>query len=276
MSDVTRHEMPNGDVCFYRDSDHAYWERSLDDGKCSGRIPGISTVAKCADTGSNDGLLDWASKLTVEGAAREASLGLSLDDPDDIKAALAWMASGERIWLTLQEEKLTWRHIRQEAGERGSQSHDILERLANDEDVKPTNGYDSAVIDWWATNAPKPIHVEAVVYSSALSLAGRFDLMAIIEGERWLLDLKTSKWISPAFFAQLNLYHKAACHAGYPRADRLGIIQVRENGTWEQVECPVRPEWALQALDTYLVGKDLQKAVRAAQKQAQQQMAVAA
>ena len=100
--------------------------------------------------------------------------------------------------------------------------------------------------------------------------------MADIDGERWLLDLKTSKWVSSAFFAQLNLYALTAEKAGYPKPDRLGIIQVREGGTWEQVECPVRPEWAMVALDLYLVGKDISKAVRAAKKQAQKQMEVAA
>ena len=47
-SEVTQHTMPNGATCWYRDKDHGYFKSSNGDGTCSGKIPGVTTIAKNA------------------------------------------------------------------------------------------------------------------------------------------------------------------------------------------------------------------------------------
>lgn len=271
---IEKHDLPNGGCIFYKDGPalspaqaHSYWREHKGGASCSGRVPGISTISKCDGETNNDGLLDWAAKLDREGVAREASLGLSLDDPDDIKAALAWLGSGESIGQTLESEKATWRDIRRAKGNVGTASHDILERLARGENVAPANGYDRGVIAWWEATRPRPLHVEVVVYSEAHGFAGRFDLMCDEEGNP-LDDLKTSKWVSASHAIQLNLYRIGAIESGYPTADELAVIQVREDGGWREIPVPVNEDWALAALCSYKAGKELSSMVRAATKSA--------
>jgi hypothetical protein len=261
--EVARHDMPSGDTVFYRDSDHAYWagydEQS---GKCSGRVPGISTIAKNSGDTNVDGLLNWAARLTCAGVAEAA--GSQLDE--------GWLSTGETVQGVLERAGATWRQMRDKAGVRGSFSHDVLQSLS--EGVTPLlrSGYDHAVIDWWKKRRPEVELVEQVVYSPEEPFAGRFDLMALVQGQRVLLDLKTSKWASNSFAVQLNLYRIAAIRSGFvtpQRLQRLMILQVREDGSWTELYVPTRPDWALAALQTYRHGAEIRKALAAARKEAQ-------
>lgn len=267
MTDVQHFALPNGQTVHFQPGSHSYWE-TYDEkkGTCSGRIPGISTVSKADGDLQKDGLLDWASKLTVEGAAREAALGLSLDTAEDMRSALAWLESGESIWDTLRSEKLTWRDLRAEAGTRGSLAHDILQHLAEGVTPLAQTPWDEATIRFWNEAEPNPVHVESVVYSERLGVAGRFDLMTEEEGRYTLRDLKSSKWLSNSFFVQLNLYRAAAIDCGYPTADKLEIVQVHDNATYSIVDVPIRLDWALNALATYKTGKEIAAEIRAIRK----------
>lgn len=262
--------MPNGAVVWYRDSDHQY--NSSEKFTRNTRIAGVSTVSKCDGDNNSDPLIDWGVRLDREGVAREASLGLSLDDADDMRAALSWLESGESIGQTLKQEKLTWRDLRHEAGTRGSLSHDVLQSLAEGKTPEVQSGYDRAVVHWWESRQPEPILVEQVVYSELEKFAGRFDLLCKINGQTVLCDLKTSKWASNSFAVQLNLYLLAGREAGlFQNVDRLAIIQVREDGTFRELDVPLNSEWALSALCTYRNGKAIGAALRASKKAAEEQ-----
>jgi hypothetical protein len=249
--------MPSGATVYYRDKDHAYWTgHDEKTGKCSGRVPGISTVSKnCGDT-STDGLLDWAARLTCEGVAQAAATQLNEE----------WLVRGDTIQAVLRDSGSTWRQMRDAAGVRGSFSHDVLQNLS--EGVTPIlqSGYDHAVIDWWKKRRPDVSLVEQVVYSDQLNIAGRFDLMAHIDGRRTLLDLKTSRYASNAFAIQLNLYALAAEDAGFPRPDCLVILQVREDGGWQELDVPINSGWAQSSLEMYVTGKEIRSALGKARK----------
>jgi hypothetical protein len=222
---VARHEMPNGAVVYYRDADHSYWER-YDNGQVSGRIPGISTIAKAGngDTGSVDGLMGWAIKLYKQGI--------------DFKAK------------------------REEAAVAGTAVHKVLEDLAYDRVViNPPHGHVDAVIDWWHTRHPEPRASEFFVYDPERKFAGQPDLFY----GTTLLDLKTGS-IRPEAFVQLNLYRLAMRASGDAVPERLLLLDTRDDGTWREVEVPIRPEWALDAIRVYNNGKAIGKALRAATK----------
>jgi hypothetical protein len=228
---VARHEMPNGAVVYYRDADHSYWER-YDNGQVSGRVPGISTIAKAGngDTGSVDGLIGWGIKLYKQGI--------------DFKAH------------------------RKEAGAAGTAVHKVLEKLAKGETVitldEQAVGHVDAVVDWWHTRHPEPLDAEFFVYHRDLGFAGQPDLYCVLRGFT-LLDLKTGS-IRPEAFVQLNLYRLAMGECGFPRPDRLLLLDTKDDGTWREIEVPIRPEWALDALRVYENGKAIGKALRAATK----------
>jgi hypothetical protein len=222
---VARHEMPNGAVVYYRDADHSYWER-YDNGQVSGRIPGISTIAKAGngDTGSVDGLMGWAIKLYKQGI--------------DFKAK------------------------REEAAVAGTYVHYVLESLAHRETIYGDLGPQAeAVIDWWHTRHPEPRAAEFFVYDPERKFAGQPDLFY----GTTLLDLKTGS-IRPEAFVQLNLYRLAMRASGDAVPERLLLLDTRDDGSWREVEVPIRPEWALDAIRVYNNGKAIGKALRAATK----------
>jgi hypothetical protein len=221
---VARHEMPNGAVVYYRDADHSYWER-YDNGQVSGRIPGISTIAKAGngDTGSVDGLMGWAIKLYKQGI--------------DFKAK------------------------REEAAVAGTAVHKVLESLAIGQTVIAEPGHAEAVVEWWHTRHPEPRAAEFFVYDPERKFAGQPDLFY----GTTLLDLKTGS-IRPEAFVQLNLYRLAMRASGDAVPERLLLLDTRDDGTWREIEVPIRPEWALDAIRVYNNGKAIGKALRAATK----------
>jgi hypothetical protein len=224
---VARHEMPNGAVVYYRDADHSYW-KGYEGGQVSGRIPGISTIAKAGngDTGSVDGLMGWAIKLYKQGI--------------DFKAK------------------------REEAAVAGTAVHKVLEDLANNRPViSPPLGHVDAVVDWWHTVHPETIEAEFFVYNHKLGFAGQPDLF--YKPGAVLLDLKTGS-IRPEAFVQLNLYRLAMYESGFMAPRRMMLLDTKDDGTWREVEVPIRPEWALDAIRVYNNGKEIGKALRAATK----------
>jgi hypothetical protein len=226
---VERHEMPNGSAVYYRDSDHSYW-KEYDGRSVKGRVPGISTIAKAGtgDTGSADGLMAWAVKLARQGI--------------DFKAK------------------------REEAAVAGTAVHKVLEDLANGRNIYESNrgGHVDAVIDWWHTRHPETLDAEFFVYDPHRGFAGQPDLFCVLRGFT-LLDLKTGS-IRPEAFVQLNLYRLAMGECGFPRPDRLLLLDTKDDGTWREVEVPIRPEWAVDAIRVYKNGKAIGKALRAATK----------
>jgi hypothetical protein len=276
--EITRHEMPNGGVVYFKEyttpeeqerhrDHHSYWRESNGDGSCSGRLPGISTIAKCDGDNNKDGLLNWAVKLGYEGVAREAALGLAQDDAGEILGALNWLRSPETIRKAMEAEKTTWKHIRSEKGTIGWQAHDVLERLAKGETPDPQTPYDEAVISWWSEREPEPLESEQVVYSAQHGFAGRFDLRCGIGKVDslapvvWLLDAKSSNYIGNAFAIQLNLYNLAAIECGIGGADYLMILKVNDDATFQEIPVPVNQQWALDSLAVYTNAKQIKQAI---------------
>jgi hypothetical protein len=231
---VERHEMPNGSAVYYRDSDHSYW-KEYDGRSVKGRVPGISTIAKAGtgDTGSADGLMAWAVKLARQGI--------------DFKAK------------------------REESALIGTAVHRILEALANGENIIAyaggggPDGHVKAVIDWWHTRHPEVREAEFFVYDHARCYAGQPDLFYHDGVVDTLLDLKTGS-IRPEAFVQLNLYRLAMGQSGYDLPYRLLLLDTRDDGTWREVEVPIRSDWAWNAAIVHRQGKEIGKALRAATK----------
>lgn len=261
------HELPAGQKVYYRDSNHEY---SLSpEFKRDSRLPGISTIAKIADLGA-DPLLDWASRLTCEGMARQVQTALSL--PEGTEDVLAAWNGGDAVWDLLKREGLTWRQIREEAGFRGYDAHEVLRALAEGNEYTIKTGYDEAVIAWWMERDPKVLQSEQVVLgdSDGSPYAGRFDLRCEIDGQTVLLDCKTSKYIGRSFAVQLNLYLEACKHSGIGDADRLVVLQVKESGEYREVDIPTNPLWAHLAVGLYEAGKDIDRGIRASLKAAEE------
>ena len=263
LTTFEHHILPNGDVVYYRDKDHAYFREIAHQKNHEivgrGRLTGVSTVVKPYD-GSPDGLLGWAAKLTCNGIAALASM-----ETDDHGWVGEWVLNPEMITLALEKEGLTWKQQRDAAATRGTNVHKhALHALAmgdvpayhlmTDEE----KGYAKGVVNWWLEHNPDPLHkhdgdamAECVVADLELGVAGRFDLIADIGGRITLVDCKTSGFLGPAMGVQLAGYASLGETCGYPPVDDMLILQVGEDGSYDPVPIEATEEDFLAAVDVY-------------------------
>lgn len=104
--------------------------------------------------------------------------------------------------------------------------------------IQIRNGFTSFT-KWWNHNKPELIACEPLAWCSDLNddgnliypFCGRVDLVCKIDGDVWLLDIKTSKVVKDvlSYLVQLNIYRmlwNASCE---PKVDRIGIIHAHKS-----------------------------------------------
>lgn len=262
-----RHDLPSGVSVFYREKDHSYWERANEkkpgEWTGSGRLTGMSTVCAPYDF-HPDGLMKWAARSQGLGVAALAAGAFEHDDAQTIRAALAWLETGETIWSALSDAKLLYSDLTEQAATRGTNVHKhglhaMARHALRDPDAPPVPrrenltaeewGYVRGVMRFWIEHTPAPMLAEAVVADPALGVAGRLDLIARLHGTVngqplrgavCLLDAKTSGFIPTKHHVQVRGYDRLADASGYGRADRLFILQVDPEGGYELL--PVHAE----------------------------------
>lgn len=275
--DFQIHTLPSGDTLVYRDRDHSYWKELVvkPNGEQSGRgrLTGVSTVVGPMDWQS-DNLMGWAARLDREGVAALASDSLGLEDPREILESLRWLTSGESIGNALDDAALSWRQTRDKAATRGTAVHThALNALASGEPVPAfeqmtgeERGYAEGITAFWLDHDPKVIAAEAVVADLDLGVAGRFDLLAEINGRLLVLDAKTSKYLSAKFVAQIAGYQLLLERSGYDKPEAGAVLQVREDGSYSLIELEVTEDDFTMALAVYRRAADIKKRLRAAEK----------
>jgi hypothetical protein len=163
--------------------------------------------------------------------------------------------------IKLYKQGIDFKAERERSAVAGTVVHKVLESLARGQAVIAEPGHAEAVVEWWHTRHPEPRAAEFFVYDPERKFAGQPDLFY----GTTLLDLKTGS-IRPEAFVQLNLYRLAMRASGDAIPERLLLLDTKDDGTWREVEVPIRPEWALDALRVYQNGKAIGKALRAATK----------
>jgi len=129
--------------------------------------------------------------------------------------------------------------LKKAAGNKGSRVHKAVQDLLNGFEVKISDNYDSdgdtselsaeewecimSFCNWWKESKAELIETEKTVYTD--KYAGTVDLICKIDGEVWLIDLKTSKSIYTSHILQVSAYK----HAYEGKIDKLGIFQLGYN-----------------------------------------------
>lgn len=129
---------------------------------------------------------------------------------------------------------------RDTAANRGTEVHGFAERLTRGEEVHPPEelaGHVDAYIDWWNTWQPTDVLPEVVVASRKHRYMGTLDMIAVIGGQRWLIDIKTNRsGPFPEVALQLAAYGNAEFMAfedgehPMPEIDRYGVLWLRADG----------------------------------------------
>ena len=131
--------------------------------------------------------------------------------------------------------------IMRKAGKEGTQVHEACEKLVLGEEVSWMDNYGTAkysqivwemilkFADFWRTHKPELISAEDFVWSDVHRYAGTADLVVKMDGETWLLDIKTSNSLHKSYDLQLASYAKGLEEAKGIKIDRTGIIWLKAN-----------------------------------------------
>lgn len=129
--------------------------------------------------------------------------------------------------------------IMRKAGNEGTQVHEAAEALVKGEEVSWVDNYGKAkysqlvwemilkFYDFWTTYKPKLISTEEFVWSDEHKYAGTGDLVVEMDGETWLLDIKTSNSLHRSYDLQLASYAKAFKECRDIDIQRTGIIWLK-------------------------------------------------
>ena len=241
----------------YDDEKHKYWIDGVE-------VPSVSKILD--ETQSKPALPWWGMRVGM--AAVVQMLGTTpwaeianANSPKSIIAGIPDVVAGEvaipagkgaRAKLrTLVEDlavknALTTNHVKEEAGDRGTAAHLVLEHLAVGEmpSIKEVpqehRGWISAVANWWLDQEPEFVATEVIVGSREHQFAGRFDIIIRRkdgEGRLCRTDLKTSKSVYLSHLIQLGLYDVAHTEMGGETADceEHMVLHARPDGTYTEV-----------------------------------------
>jgi hypothetical protein len=132
-------------------------------------------------------------------------------------------------------------YIVRKAAEEGTQVHELAEEYLNGADLnflddrgRPQYNPDVwqmflRFVEFWETYKPTLIETEVHLFSDELKIAGTCDLIVEIEGELWLLDLKTSNQIQTVYELQTAVYGQCYEECFGKKIDRYGILWLKSS-----------------------------------------------
>lgn len=231
-----------------------------------------NSISEVLDVLGKGGLPWWGMKVGVAGALQVCTEVDFTSDKELLDLDGAYL---QEIIDRLTAAKLTVNHVKESAGDRGTNVHKALERYAEtgvmpDPQFWPANerGYVEGVAEFIRDAQPK-IELSEVMVASLEGWAGRFDAVAEIDAEvnvrcypkrkpkrervtgRWLLDLKTSKGVYESYKIQVAAYRQGLIECGYGDVDHAGIVRVTRDGKYELVESEAVYQDFLNVLATY-------------------------
>lgn len=188
-------------------------------------IPGVTGILKVLD---KPAIIAWAQGIVAEAAIRNRD---KLEE---------WVAVGG-VDGAIKLLKGAAETQRDAAADRGSAIHTLAEAIVKGQPVTvPVElaPYVLAYQSWIESFQPEFLAVEEMVCSLEYGYAGTLDSIAVIAGETWLLDIKTSK----GYYSETALQLAAYGHAEFigrpgdpvryalPPVEQFGVIHVRPEG----------------------------------------------
>ena len=153
--------------------------------------------------------------------------------------------------------------IMRRAGKQGTQVHEACEKLILGEEVSWMDDYGNAKYsqivwemilkfhEFWTTHKPELISAEEFVWSDKHKYAGTADIVCKMNGEIWLLDIKTSNSIHKSYDLQLASYAKALGESKGVNIERTGIVWLKAHsrGPSKQKNVIQGKGWKLLQID---------------------------
>ncbi len=131
--------------------------------------------------------------------------------------------------------------IVQKAAKEGTQVHNAIEQYLSGEEIHWIDEWGNArfqmdvwkmilkFANFWEVNKPELIAAEYHLFSDQYEYAGTGDLIVRMNGELWLLDVKTSNSLHTSYDLQLAAYANAWNESHTEPITRTGIIWLKAN-----------------------------------------------
>jgi hypothetical protein len=185
-------------------------------------IPSVTTILSIL---AKPALVPWAAKMTAESYTSIIKKAVETGDAFDFEAFEKAAKSAHRA-------------KKKEAADIGNLVHEAIEgflknncnigSILSHKDQRVYNGF-NAFLAWTKGYEVHVIDFEKVVHDSENLYAGRYDMLAIVDGIKTLIDFKTSNAIYDEYWLQLAAY--AGCEEG---VEQLAILRIdKETGELE-------------------------------------------
>jgi ATP-dependent exoDNAse (exonuclease V) beta subunit len=146
---------------------------------------------------------------------------------------------GKQFENWLKQVGFASEYIVKKASEDGTKVHELVESYLLGKELSFLNKhgqpqYDSEVwkmflkfVEFWETFKPKLVETEVHLFSDELKVAGTCDLIVEIDGELWLLDIKTSNQIHSTYELQTSIYTQCYKECYGKKIQRQGILWLK-------------------------------------------------
>lgn len=132
-------------------------------------------------------------------------------------------------------------YVVKKASEEGTQVHELVEEYLEGKEVNFLNQFNNPqhnpdvwmmflrFVEFWEIYKPKLIETEVHLFSDEYEVAGTCDLICEIEGELWLIDVKTSNMMHSTYELQTSIYGQCYKECYGKEIDRYGILWLKSS-----------------------------------------------
>jgi len=197
-------------------------------------------------------LIPWSAKMAVEHFKKNKK---RLDNEFD---------------TVCDEAKVAHRKKKEEAGEKGTNVHEIIEKIIkeairNDSIVSIPKEFEENkqvkhFIDWALENKVKFLESEKILCSEKMFMGGTVDFVCEIDDQIFIGDIKTGKDIYADAFFQIAGYHIMLEEMGlYKNVTGYVVLNLRKDGTFKEARSISNDENKKAFLNYYEIDKITQK-----------------
>ena len=177
-------------------------------------LHGVTTVLSVI---SKPQLISWAARMATE-YVRD-----NLKSMDDLE-------------IVLEEAKNAHRRKKEKAGDWGTAVHLAIEEWIKDNKEPKLKGEQKMVFDkfknWAKENKVEFLESEKHLYSKELWVGGIVDLVLMMDGKKYIGDIKTSSGIYNEAFFQMGAYDLCLREmGGYEDIEGYLVINLKKDGT---------------------------------------------
>ena len=158
---------------------------------------------------------------------------------------LSYYPKGKHFEDWLKKVGYASEYIVKKAAEEGTQVHNLCEDYLNGIECSFLNQYGNPAypphvwqmflnfVDFWETCKPTLIETEVHLFSDKLKVAGTCDLVIEFNGERWILDLKTSNHLQTTYDLQTAVYSECYTECYGKSIQRRGVLWLKSRSRGE-------------------------------------------